>query len=748
MRSAMRWLLAGLLISAMTVGATPTRAAEGTVAPQGEPETVRVHARDKTTQTVQVKDVSGGKVTFAIQETGYAVVTSCEKVRGTLTIPSEIALQSGEIYPVTEVNSSAFSDCPRLQKVVFPDSIVCIRTEAFFECERLEELVFNDDSQTRLTVTKQGEGRVTSGISPEEEMAEVAMLPENTEQAEDTDTGLVLSGVESAGDDYQLTLRMGETFSIQEHLTHDGESVDASDITIRGSNGVVTVPRRVITTWSTGKADLRISVGQEEVTLHVTVTGNGLTELDDYAFAKCSKLETLLLPSTLRDIGVAPFLYCENLKKIEVEDGNQHFVAVTSNMLCRINKKKYKENRASGMEETEAKRAAADTLVVLANGASGDVAIPEGIRTLAVGAVYGCNQMETITLPSTATELNTTSDPGNFAMCDALRSIAVAEENPSYCTDNGSLYTKDRQTLVKLPEQCGTSVSLPKGVTRIEAYAAAMNAVVTRLTLPRTVRTIGEYAFYDCEKLERLSLKNGLKTIETGAFAQCMLLNRLTIPKSCKQIQESAFSDTGLSKISLPLDGSLKTLETAVFEGTQVEKLVIPASVREIKERALAGMTVLDEVYFMGNRPTLVKSKRGVGGTFAGTDTTLLRVYYRKDTSEWRDESGKVQKIEQATPKTWQLPTTPSANYTRGQKGVTVLVAVNKKQSLTGYQVIYASKKNGTYQQVMTIKTPKKATTVKQRLASGKRGYYKICAYRTIGGTTLMSDWSKPVRVK
>ena len=740
MRSAMRRLLAGLLISAMTVGATPTRAAEGTVAPQRESGTVRVRALDETAQTVQVKDVSGGKVTFAIQETGYAVVTSCEKVRGTLTIPSEIALQSGEVYPVTEVNSSAFSNCPRLQKVVFPDSIVRIRTEAFFECKRLEELVFNDNSQTRLTVTKQGEGRVTSGISPEEEMAEVAVVPENT--------GLALNGVETAGDSCQLTLRMGETFSVAEHLTCDGEPVDVSDITIRGSNGVVTAPRGVITTWSTGKAELQISVGQEKLTLHVTVTGGGLTALDDYAFAKCSKLETVCLPSTLRDIGVAPFLYCENLKKIDVEDGNQHVVSLTSDMLCRINEKKYKENRASGMEEAEAKRAAADTLVVLANGASGDVVIPEGIRTLAVGAVYGCNRMETITLPATATELNTTSDPGNFAMCDALRSIAVAEENPSYCTDNGSLYTKDRQTLVKLPEQCGAEVSLPKGVTRIEAYAAAMNTVVTRLTLPRTVRTIGEYAFYDCEKLERLSLNNGLKTIESGAFAQCMILNRLTVPKSCTSIQTSAFSDAGLTKISLPLDGSLKTLETAVFEGTQVEKLVIPASVTEIKERALARMTVLDEVYFMGNRPTLVKSKRGVGGTFAGTDTTLLKAYYRKDMSEWRDERGKVQKIERATPKMWQVPTTPSAQYKRGQKGVTVSVAVNTKQRLTGYHVMYASKKNGAYQQVMTIKAPKKATTAKRTLASGKRGYYKVCAYRTIGGTTITSDWSKPVRVK
>lgn len=745
MKNTMRRLLAGLLISAMTVGATPTRAAEETVAPQGEAETVRVGARDEATQTVHVKDVSGGKVTFAIQETGYAIVTSCEKVRGTLTIPSEIELANGEIYPVTEVNSSAFSDCAHLKKVVFPNSVVRIRTEAFFECAQLEELVFNDDAQTRLTVTKQGEGHVTSGISPEEEMAEVAVLPENTEAE---NVGLALRGVETAGEDYQLTLRMGETFSVAEHLTYHGELVDAGDITIRGSNGVVTAPRRVITTWSTGKADLRISVGQEELNLHVTVTGNGLTELDDYAFAKCSKLETVCLPSTLRDIGVAPFLYCENLKKIDVEDGNQHFAAVTSDMLCRVNEKKYKENRASGMEEAEAKRAAADRLVVLANGASGDVVIPEGIRTLAVGAVYGCNQMETITLPSTATELNTTSDPGNFAMCDALRSIAVAEENPSYCVDNGSLYTKDRKTLVKLPEQCGTAVSLPEGVTRIESYAAAMNAVVTRLTLPRTVRTIGEYAFYDCEKLERLSLNNGLKTIESGAFSQCMRLDRLTVPKSCRQIQASAFCDAGLTKISLPLDGSLKTLETAVFEGTQVEKLVIPASVTDVKERALARMTVLDEVYFMGNRPTLIKSKRGVGGTFAGTDTSLLKLYYRKEMSGWRDANGNRRKIEGVTPKTWQVPTTPSANYTRGQKGVTVSVTVNTKQSLTGYQVLYASKKNGAYQQVMTIKAPQKATTAKRTLASGKRGYYKIGAYRTIGGTTLTSGWSKPVRVK
>ena len=737
MGNGMRRLLAGLLVSTMAVGAVPALAEEGNAA--GKNQAVVVQTDDQTTQTVTVKNVSGGKLTFEIQETEYAVVTSCEKVRGTLTIPSEIELSNGEVYPVTEVESSAFSSCSRLQKVVFPKSIVRIRTEAFFECSKLEEIVFNDSTETRLTVTKQGGVWSTPESAENDESADVVVEEE---------TGLVLRGAEPVSDGYQLNLRMGERFSVPDHLVQDGEPVEADDITIRGSNGVVTAPRRVLTTWSTGKADLTIAVGKETLTLHVTVTGNGITEMDDYAFAKCDKLESVTLPATLCDIGVAPFLYCETLNEIAVAEDNQHFAALASNMLGRINEKKYKENRASGMEDAEAKRAAADTLVVLANGASGDVVIPEGVRELAVGAVYGCNQMKSITLPSTAIKLNTTNDPGNFAMCDALRSIMVAGDNPSYCADDGILYTKDKKTLVKLPEQCGASVSLPKGVTRIESYAAAMNAVVKRLTLPRSVRTIGEYAFYDCEKLERLSLNSGLKTIESGAFAQCMVLNRLTVPKSCTQIQASAFSDSGLTKISLPLDGSLKTLETAVFEGTQVEKLVIPASVTEIKERALAGMAVLDEVYFMGKRPKLAKSKRGVGGTFAGTNTSLLKLYYRKSMSGWQNADGKAKKIEGVTPKTWQVPTTPSANYQRGQKGVMVSVAVNQKQSLAGYQVMYASKKNGTYEQVMTIKTPKKATTVQQTLSSGKRGYYKICAYRTIGGTTLTSSWSKPVRVK
>lgn len=738
MRSRMRRLLAGLLVSAIAAGATPTLAAEGNVAQQGETETVTVETNGGTLQTVHVKDVSGGKMTFSIQETGYAEVMSCEKVRGTLIIPSEIELQNGEVYPVTEVNSSAFSACNRLQKVIFPQSIVRIRTEAFFECQRLEEIVFNDTAATRLTVTKQGGTWSTASLSEEDEAVEVASEEEN---------GLQLVGAQPAHDGYALNLRMGETFSVAENLRMDGEPVDADAITIRGSNGVITAPRRVLTTWSTGKADLTISVGQQRVALHVTVTGNGITELDDYAFAKCEKLEKITLPATLEEIGVAPFLYCENLKEIDVEEENQHFTALSGDMLGRINKKKYQENRAAGMEDAQAKRDAADTLVVLANGASGDVVVPEGIRELAVGAVYGCNQIQTITLPATVTELNTTSDPGNFAMCDALRAIDIASDNLLYSAEDGILYSKDRTKLVKLPEQCGRTVSLPDGVTEIEDYAAAMNNTVQRLTLPRSMKTMGDYAFYDCEALEKLSLNSGLKTIGDGAFAQCMLLERLTVPKSCTRIGASAFSDTGLTKISLPLDGSLKTLETAVFEGTQVEKLVIPASVTKMKERALAGMPMLDSVYFMGKRPTIAKSKRGVGGAFAGTDTSLLKLYYRKSRTGWKDDNGKVQKIEGCTPQSWQIPTAPSAKCQRSKKGVTVSVSVKQAQNLTGYQVMYAAKKNGVYQKVMTIKVPKNKKTVKQTLSSEKRGYYKLCAYRVIGGTTLTSGFTDPIKV-
>ncbi len=737
MSSNIRRLLAGLLISAMAAGVTPAMATEGSDAEQDE-RTPAVQSDGDTVLTVQETEVSGGRLTFSIQETGYASVTSCKNVRGTLTIPSEIQLKNGNTYPVTEVESSAFSECAHLKKVVFPTSIVEIKPEAFFQCGQLEEVVFNDTSETRVIVTRQGSVWISAEAQTAEETDAVAVQEED---------GLVLSGAERTSDGYQLNLKLGETFSVPEHLTDNGEPVDADAIAIRGSNGVITAPRRVLKTWNTGKAKLTIAVGEETLTLHVTVTGNGINMLNEYAFAQCTKLESITIPSTMMEIGVAPFLSCENLKEIVVEDGNRHFAALTSTMLGRVNQKQYEINRAAGMEEAEAKRQAADTLVVLANGVEGDVVIPEGVKELAVGAVYGCNQMMTVTLPSTLVKVNTGGDPSNFSMCDALRSIAVAADNPLYCASDGILYSKDNTSLIKLPEQCGTTVSVPQGVTRIEVYAAEMNGALECLKLPNTLKTIEKYAFYDCEKLKQVTL-GGVKTIENSAFAECTALERIRIPRSCTRLGENAFSDAGLTQLHLPLNGSLKTLETGVFSGTNLKTVVIPSSVTKIKERALAGMGQLRALYFMGKRPSIAKSKRGVGGAFAKTPTAQIKLYYRKSQSGWRKKNGKAKKVEDSTQKTWQPPTQPKVKYKRTEKGVTVSVSVNRKQTLTGYEVAYASKKNGAYQKVMTIKASKKQSTVKRRLSSGKRGYYKVRAYCILGGTKVASRFGQPTQVK
>ncbi len=759
MRSCKR-LLAGLLACTLTVGTLPAMAAGGkeTDEVQRVQRVQRLCEVQKDSQTenrgrfqvtAYTEEETNRKITFEICEGDYAAVVSCDDVYGTLTVPCEIELKDGSVYPVTMIDSSAFSGCTHLKKVVLPDSIVEVGAEAFFECSRLQEVVLNDTSGKRLTITDAGQ--VWSTQSEQKEPTD-----ESISVAEEDESGLVLHGAERSGNEYTLQMRLGETFSVADHLTKNGEPVDAASIEIRGSNGIVTVSKKVLTTWGTGKTDLTISVGKDTLTLHVIVTGNGTTTLGTYAFAMCTRLRSITLPATMTDIGMTPFLYCDNLTEVAVEDGNQTYFALEPDMLCKINGTAYQANLSAGMSEEEAKRAAADELVMIANGVEGDVVIPEGIKTLAVGAIFGCNMIETLSLPSTVETVNTENDPGNFALCDFMSVISVSEENPYYASQDGILYSKDGTTLVKIPEQYGETVVVPDGVATIASYAAAMNYRLQELVVSDTVTEIASNAFFDCEYLETLSLGSRVKTIGSRAFYQCEILRKVSIPESCTTIASYAFASSGLSKLSLPVKGSLKTLQTGVFSDTNLSKVVIPASVTRIKEYALGDNAALTAVYFMGDRPKIARStvtsvyddwQICEGGAFDNADKRSLKLYFRNSTDGWRNSKGEKRTVDGLPTRVWAVPTKPEATIVRttGSRAV-VTIPVNSKQTISGYQIFYSATKNGSYEKCAVV--PKgKSSVAKMTMKHAAAGYYKVRTYCALGGTYLYSGFTKAVKL-
>ncbi len=76
------------------------------------------------------------------------------------------------------------------------------------------------------------------------------------------------------------------------------------------------------------------------------------------------------------------------------------------------------------------------------------------------------------------------------------------------------------------------------------------------------------------------------------------------------------------------------------------------------------------------------------------------------------------------------------------KKSRAVKVKWSAVKGASGYQVYMATKKNGKYKNVKNIKSAKTKVYTKTKLKKGKKYYFKVRAYRTVGKSKIKGQWS------
>ena len=127
--------------------------------------------------------------------------------------------------------------------------------------------------------------------------------------------------------------------------------------------------------------------------------------------------------------------------------------------------------------------------------------VAEGIEVLGNRTFRRCYGLETVTLPSTLTEI----ESGAFQACSSLKSITI----PATVTAIGDQAFYGCTSL--------ESINIPTGVERIEA-SAIRDTAITEIEIPETVTYIGSYAFRECRKLTSVTILAENFTMEKNAF--------------------------------------------------------------------------------------------------------------------------------------------------------------------------------------------------------------------------------------
>ena len=382
-----------------------------------------------------------------------------------------------------------------------------------------------------------------------------------------------LGGVVTIPDDRGITTISQYAFSNYEYVPKDlsaGDVIDEED------------PYFIKPTY----------IGEDTIT--EIVIPEGVTTIEQYAFAGLTALEKVVLPSTLTRIGVGAFYGCENLKEINLSS------------VQFINEKAFAGCDLEDVEKAEKNGTKPfASIVAIGNDAFAgcklnSLWLPKSAQSLGIGAFRQNLNLMSVEFKAPKIKIGSYA----FAECENLRSIyinaAVVADHAFYgCKNLGKDPQYDEVALGKdvavIGEYAfaGTSVqkfTFPNGNALFETeengafvlkkttatekelvLVAPMYAGVEKVATT-TATSIGRGAFAGNSKLKKVIAEQATY-IGAYAFAECSLLETVQFSDSLKEISDYAFYNAGIT--ATPNLANVDTIGQYAFADTNVKEVAI-----------------------------------------------------------------------------------------------------------------------------------------------------------------------------
>lgn len=315
----------------------------------------------------------------------------------------------------------------------------------------------------------------------------------------------------------------------------------------------------------------------------VTIPGS-VTRIGGLAFYRCSALQELVIPDSVEHIGLGTFLECTALVRVTVGSG-----------LKDIDKNAF--SGCNALEAVHVRDLAAWCGIAFANlqanplhvarrlfldgrEVAGDLAIPDGLETIALGAFYGCSNLTSVAFLDGVKGIG-----GNaFEECSGLTNVVLGAgmENVGTRAFRG----------------CGalTGVAGGGGVTNLGDEAFANGSELVRALLPDGLKSIGSGAFNRCSALTEVTLPEGVESVGENVFGGCVGLTNVVLSGGLARIGDGMFSGcTGLAEVTVP-EGATRIGSEAFSECTGLREVEIPGTLRSVGNGAFAGCDALEAV--------------------------------------------------------------------------------------------------------------------------------------------------------
>ncbi len=341
---------------------------------------------------------------------------------------------------ITGVDVEAFLDCKNIEKVIVSNTVANITPSSFSNCTKLS--YFDVDS--------------------------------NNENYS-SDEGVLLSKSKRVIIEYPQG-KSGTEYTVDENVVKISYAAFQDCINLKTIN----LPDELYT--------IEAAAFDGCTSLTSIVIPSQITNIDNYCFSGCTSLSSVKFCGEVTKIGKWAFQNCTSLTNIDIPStvtsiDEEAFGGCTGLTSISIPEK------VKSIEKNTFKNCTELT----------NISIPNGVQKIGYDAFYGCSKLASVSISESVTSI----DNDAFRNCNSLVSFDVSSSNPSYLSENGVLFDKDKITLIKYPSsKVDTSYEIPEGVTTIIARSFQNCTNLEEITIPTSVTAIKSNAILGCSNLK------------------------------------------------------------------------------------------------------------------------------------------------------------------------------------------------------------------------------------------------------
>jgi len=498
----------------------------------------------------------------------------------------EIKLPEG----LEEISYRAFADCSSLEKITISDNVYKISSGAFSNCKALKNFYVGKELRDL------GYG-VFAGC---DSLSELVLSEENTH------------------------------FMYKDGLLYDDEGKILYMVLKGAGLKKVSLPRSVekIMPYAFWGCDTITEVGLSEY----------IDALDEYSLANLKNLKSIVIPYSVKSIGLKAFADCVSLKDVTIHPTVKTIHETAFDGCIRLNiiaepgstaykyyedltfqpiwEEEYEDvediiyNIGDGVESIE------DVVTgkVEGNGSTTENLIGSTVVSSGQAVILVDNTKQKVNVGNSINEedsenngnLETDKQTSNSEVIDLFSTTDVKGNTiPKYTIVGTEIASK-----AYYGSQNMTEYKMPENITEINEFSYARSNLST-ITIPDTVTSIGYGAFYHCDELSNIVIPKSVTYIAPFAFdktewmedfnnsSQEFLIvgdgillayngkgSHVTIPEGVKRIAPYVFyKHNGLLSVSMP--DSLLEIGESAFEGcTNLTEVFGGTNVQVIKDRA------------------------------------------------------------------------------------------------------------------------------------------------------------------